>query len=176
MPEIAQTKAAPGQLQERRRIDPTMSIGDGAGCRHERGRDCHRSSIACLVATGRNAASGNAFSGCAPDCRYGHGDRCPATSIDVAVGHHAGRDADPLYLVRPLLASHLRTPPALLAGAPYGLALYVINLYGFTMLFPWFAVSRRMGNRVCPSRVWPDTGGSMPDVYSKKMVGLECQM
>lgn len=29
-----------------------------------------------------------------------------------------------------------------LAGALYGLAIYVINLYGFTVLFPWFVVSR----------------------------------
>jgi len=29
-----------------------------------------------------------------------------------------------------------------LAGALYGLAIYVINLYGFTALFPWFAISR----------------------------------
>jgi hypothetical protein len=29
-----------------------------------------------------------------------------------------------------------------LAGAAYGLAIYVVNLYGFTVLFPWFAVSR----------------------------------
>jgi len=29
-----------------------------------------------------------------------------------------------------------------LAGALYGLVIYVINLYGFTALFPWFAASR----------------------------------
>ena len=29
-----------------------------------------------------------------------------------------------------------------LAGALYGLVIYVINLHGFTALFPWFAVSR----------------------------------
>lgn len=32
--------------------------------------------------------------------------------------------------------------PGVLAGALYGLAIYGINLYGFTMIFPWFAVSR----------------------------------
>lgn len=36
----------------------------------------------------------------------------------------------------------LRTGPALVAGALYGLTIYVVNLYGFTALFPWFAVAR----------------------------------
>ena len=40
------------------------------------------------------------------------------------------------------LASRLRTGPALLAGALYGLTIYVVNMYGFTFLFPWFAVAR----------------------------------
>ena len=40
------------------------------------------------------------------------------------------------------LASRLRTGPALFAGALYGLAIYVVNLYGFTLLFPWFAMTR----------------------------------
>lgn len=29
-----------------------------------------------------------------------------------------------------------------LTGALYGLAIFVVNLYGFTILFPWFAVAR----------------------------------
>lgn len=40
------------------------------------------------------------------------------------------------------LASRLRTGPALFAGALYGLAIYVVNLYGLTLLFPWFAITR----------------------------------
>ena len=40
------------------------------------------------------------------------------------------------------LASRLRNGSALFAGALYGLAIYVVNLYGFTLLFPWFAVAR----------------------------------
>ena len=32
--------------------------------------------------------------------------------------------------------------PALLAGAVYGLAIYGVNLHGFTAVFPWFRVSR----------------------------------
>ena len=31
---------------------------------------------------------------------------------------------------------------ATLLGAGYGLLLYVVNFYGFTMLFPWFAQAR----------------------------------
>jgi len=48
-----------------------------------------------------------------------------------------------LSVVYALIAAHwvsrLRNGPALFAGALYGLALYVVNLYGFTLLFPWFA-------------------------------------
>jgi hypothetical protein len=40
------------------------------------------------------------------------------------------------------VARRLRTGPAMLAGAVYGLAIYVVNLHGFTLVFPWFAVSR----------------------------------
>lgn len=47
------------------------------------------------------------------------------------------------YAVIPAyLASRLRTGPALLAGAVYGVLIYVVNLYGFTVFFPWFAVAR----------------------------------
>jgi hypothetical protein len=31
---------------------------------------------------------------------------------------------------------------SLIAGPAFGAALYAINLYGFTALFPWFAVAR----------------------------------
>ena len=31
---------------------------------------------------------------------------------------------------------------ALLAGAVYGLLIYAVNLHGFTLLFPWFSVTR----------------------------------
>lgn len=33
-------------------------------------------------------------------------------------------------------------PSALLMGAAFGLALFGINMYGFTMVFPWFAAAR----------------------------------
>lgn len=48
-----------------------------------------------------------------------------------------------IYAVIPAyLAGRLRTGQALLAGAVYGVLIYVVNLYGFTMFFPWFAVAR----------------------------------
>lgn len=40
------------------------------------------------------------------------------------------------------LAGRLRAGPTLLVGASYGLLIYVVNLYGLTLLFPWFAVAR----------------------------------
>lgn len=39
-------------------------------------------------------------------------------------------------------AGRLRAAPALLAGALYGLGIYVVNMYGFTWLFPWFGMVR----------------------------------
>lgn len=39
-------------------------------------------------------------------------------------------------------AGRLRTGPTLLVGASYGLIIYLVNLYGLTLLFPWFAVAR----------------------------------
>lgn len=40
------------------------------------------------------------------------------------------------------LAAQLSRVRALLAGAVFGIALYVVNLYGFTEIFPWFAAAR----------------------------------
>ena len=40
------------------------------------------------------------------------------------------------------IAGRLPAGIALLAGGLYGLAIYVVNLHGFTSIFPWFAVSR----------------------------------
>ena len=31
---------------------------------------------------------------------------------------------------------------AIVAGAIFGLLLYLLNLYGFTLLFPWFVATR----------------------------------
>jgi hypothetical protein len=38
--------------------------------------------------------------------------------------------------------ARLTRPTALLAGASFGLALYAINMYGFTAVFPWFEADR----------------------------------
>lgn len=40
------------------------------------------------------------------------------------------------------LATGLKTVSALLAGAVFGVSLYIVNLYGFTAMFPWFAQAR----------------------------------
>ena len=32
--------------------------------------------------------------------------------------------------------------PALVAGTAFGIALYIVNLYGFTAIFPWFVQAR----------------------------------
>jgi uncharacterized membrane protein YagU involved in acid resistance len=41
-----------------------------------------------------------------------------------------------------LLIRPLRTLPSLLAGAAFGLVLYGVNMYGFTIAFPWFEATR----------------------------------
>ncbi len=38
--------------------------------------------------------------------------------------------------------ARFKTTPALLAGVGFGVALYAVNLYGFTVIFPWFAQTR----------------------------------
>lgn len=45
-------------------------------------------------------------------------------------------------LVPAALVGRLNAVTATLGGAAYGLAIYAINMYGFTLLFPWFAVAR----------------------------------
>jgi len=41
-----------------------------------------------------------------------------------------------------LLVARLTAGASIVAGAVYGLGIYVVNLYGFTLLFPWFSVAR----------------------------------
>lgn len=43
-------------------------------------------------------------------------------------------------------AGRLSLVPSILAGAVFGAAIYVINFYGFTSLFPWFAMARGMSS------------------------------
>ena len=45
-------------------------------------------------------------------------------------------------LVPARIAGRLNVGPALSIGALYGLAIYIVNLYGLTLVFPWFAVAR----------------------------------
>lgn len=40
------------------------------------------------------------------------------------------------------LTERLGRVSALLVGAVFGIALYAVNLYGFTAIFPWFAQAR----------------------------------
>lgn len=47
------------------------------------------------------------------------------------------------YTLAPaLLPTRLPGGPGILLGALYGLGIYILNMYGFTLLFPWFAVAR----------------------------------
>lgn len=45
-------------------------------------------------------------------------------------------------LLQAPLAARLSRRPGILAGAAFGLAIYVVNMYGFTTIFPWFEASR----------------------------------
>jgi hypothetical protein len=48
-----------------------------------------------------------------------------------------------IYAILPAhFAGRLNARQALLGGAAYGMAIYAINLHGFTAIFPWFVVSR----------------------------------
>lgn len=45
-------------------------------------------------------------------------------------------------LIPAALVGRLTTRTAFFGGALYGLTIYAVNLHGFTLLFPWFAISR----------------------------------
>ena len=45
-------------------------------------------------------------------------------------------------LIPAALVGRLTTRTAIVGGALYGVAIYAVNMYGFTLLFPWFAVAR----------------------------------
>jgi hypothetical protein len=40
------------------------------------------------------------------------------------------------------LVSRMSAGGALVTGAAFGVLLYIVNFYGFTALFPWFAMAR----------------------------------
>lgn len=48
------------------------------------------------------------------------------------------------YALLPAMLVSTRQPagPVIIAGAGYGLGIYIVNLYGLTLLFPWFSVAR----------------------------------
>jgi len=41
-----------------------------------------------------------------------------------------------------LVSTRQPAGPVIIAGAGYGLGIYIVNLYGLTLLFPWFSVAR----------------------------------
>lgn len=47
-----------------------------------------------------------------------------------------------------LIAERMAMSRALIAGAVFGLALYVINFHGFTAVFQWFEMARGVGSIV----------------------------
>jgi len=61
--------------------------------------------------------------------------------VSVAVAIHMALAV--LYgVILALIVQRLNTAAAVVVGALYGLALYLINFYGFTWLYPWFADAR----------------------------------
>jgi hypothetical protein len=44
-------------------------------------------------------------------------------------------------ILSPLIARR-RMPASILAGVVFGLCLYLVNMYGFAVVFPWFRDSR----------------------------------
>jgi hypothetical protein len=58
-----------------------------------------------------------------------------ATSIHFALSIIYG------LIIAPLV-SRSSIEWSLLIGALFGLAIYFVNMYGFTLLFPWFATTR----------------------------------
>jgi hypothetical protein len=48
------------------------------------------------------------------------------------------------------LVHRLELVTALLVGGLFGLALYLVNFYGFTAIFPWFAEARNWVSIVSP--------------------------
>jgi len=59
----------------------------------------------------------------------------------VAVGLHLSLSVG-YALVFAQVSNHLDRGKALLTGAVGGLLLYLVNFYGFTAIFPWFAMAR----------------------------------
>jgi uncharacterized protein (DUF433 family) len=66
----------------------------------------------------------------------------PGTGVwVVAVAIHVALSLT-YALVFCALTRTLRTAAAILAGGALGAGLFLVNMYGFTFLFPWFAAAR----------------------------------
>ena len=70
----------------------------------------------------------------------------PSDGIDArimlaATGIHFALSIAYAALLLPV-AKRLAFTPSMFAGAGFGAALYFVNLYGFTFIFPWFAQAR----------------------------------
>ena len=76
----------------------------------------------------------------------GRGVLPPPASFDAAIMSIAAAVHFALSIAYALLLAwliaDLRMRPSLLVGAAFGLGVYGLNMYGFTVVFPWFASSR----------------------------------
>ena len=76
----------------------------------------------------------------------GRGVLPPPASFDAEIMLIAAAVHFALSIVYALLLAcliaDLGTRTSLLAGAVFGVILYAVNMYGFTVVFPWFAASR----------------------------------
>lgn len=70
----------------------------------------------------------------------------PPTDVDwrmLSVATLVHFDLSVAYgLILASLIWRLRTPSSLIAGGFFGVLLYAINMYGFTVVFPWFKATR----------------------------------
>jgi len=135
--------AVRGQLRQRGRIDPTLALlaGFGAGVIATAAqlvlwRVAAMPVLETLLRDARLTAAMVLGSSVLPPPSTAQWDiLLVATLVHFALSF--------VYALFPThFAGRLRAAPALLAGALYGLGIYVVNMYGFTVLFPWFAAAR----------------------------------
>ena len=70
------------------------------------------------------------------------------------------------------LTARLRMPAALVAGSVFGAMLFVVNMYGFTALFPWFGASRDGITLVAHVAFGAIAAGAYHVVVGRKAAGL----
>lgn len=83
--------------------------------------------LAAAIVMGRSALS--------PSASFAWDAMLVATLVHFALSAVYG------LLLAPLI-SHATLQRAVLIGIIFGLALYVVNMYGFTLIFPWFDAAR----------------------------------